>query len=188
MKYDPTKPVNTYWDIGQANYMSIWFEQRVGLERHLIDFVQDNLKKVPYYVDILTKKGYTYGTHVLPHDAEQDRANAEFTTKVMIERAFPNAKVHVNENFPGAIRAGIEAVRNIFPFLHFDKDKCSEGLHSLRHYHFKVNPNTGKTYGEEPDHEYSDAADALRALAMAFRVTNKGKPMAKKHSIYSINQ
>lgn len=185
VKYDPTKPVNTYWDIGQANYMSIWFEQKVGLERHLIDFVQDNLKKVPYYVDILQNKGYTYGTHVLPHDAEQDRANAEFTTKVMIERAFPNAKVHVNENFPGAIRTGIEAVRNIFPFLRFDKVRCADGIHSLRHYHFRVDPNSGKTYGEEPDHEFSDAADALRALAMAFRVTDKKRMAAKNRSIYS---
>ena len=172
---DLTKPVYTYWDIGEANYMSIWCEQREGLNRYLVDFIQDQYKKVPYYLDLLQQKKYLYSVHVLPHDAEQSRANAEFTTKVMVQRGFPNAKVVVNQNFPGAIATGIEAVRNIFPFLHFDKVKCADGLHSLRHYHYKVDEETGKSYGKEPDHEYSDAADALRMLAMAFRVNEKKK-------------
>jgi phage terminase large subunit len=185
--YDPSKPVNTYWDIGQSDYMSIWMEQRVGLERHIIDFIQDQFQKVPYYVDLLQKRGYNYALHVLPHDAEHERANAEFTTKVMVERAFPNAKVHVNETFPGAVKAGIEAVRNIFPFLRFDKVKCREGLYHLKMYHYKTDPQTGRSYGEEPHHDYSDAPDALRTLAMAFRVSEKKIGASrKKKSIYAV--
>lgn len=178
--YDPSKPCNTYWDIGQANCMSIWIEQRVGLERHLIDFVQDSMQKVPYYIDLLQKKGYNYALHVLPHDAKQDRANAEFTTFEIVRRAFPNSLVHVNDNFAGAVNVGIEAVRNIFPFLKFDKDKCRAGLYSLKMYHFKVNPETKKSYGEEPHHDFSDAPDALRALAMAFRVKESVQRMKPK--------
>jgi len=185
VKYDPSKPVNTYWDIGQADCMSIICEQKNGLERNLIDFIQGNMQKVPYYIDILNRKGYTYGTHVLPHDAKQDRANAEFTTETMIRNAFPNAKVHVNETFAGAVRTGIEAVRNIFPFLRIDKEKGADFLHSMAHYHYRVHPETGKSYGEEPHHDYSDFPDALRALAMAFRVTDKRKIEKKKSAIYS---
>ncbi len=113
----------------------------------------------------------------------QSRANAEFTTEVMIQRAFPNARVHVNENFKGAVKTGIEAVRNVFPFLLFDKEKCRLGLYSLKMYHYKIDPSSGKAYGEEPDHDFSDAPDALRALAMAFRVKPKKEQesdMAKK--------
>lgn len=171
--YDPSKPCNTYWDIGEADCMSIWIEQKVGLERYLIDFIQDQYQKVPYYVELLQKRGYNYSLHVLPHDAKQSRANAEFTTFEMIKRAFPNAKVHVNDNFKGAVRVGIEAVRNVFPFLRFDKEKCRQGLYSLKMYHYKTDPNTGKSYGEEPHHDFSDAPDALRALAMAFRVKDQ---------------
>lgn len=186
IKYDPTKPCNTYWDIGQADCMSIWIEQKVGTERYLIDFIQDSLQKVPYYIDLLKKRSYNYAVHVLPHDAEHDRANAEFTTSQMVQNAFPNSKVHVNPTFPGAVRAGIEAVRNIFPFLHFDKEKCRAGLYSLKMYHYKVNPATGKSYGEEPHHDFSDAPDALRALAMAFRVKGKTKPEPRqRRSIYA---
>lgn len=184
--YDPSKPVTCYWDIGQADCMSIWIEQKVGLKRYLVDFVQDNLQKIPYYVDILQKKGYNYTLHVLPHDAEQDRANAEFTTKQMIEKAFPNAKIHINENFAGAVKVGIEAVRNIFPFLHFNKNPCRLGLYSLKMYHYRTDPNTGKAYGENPHHDFSDAPDALRMLAMAFRTSDKkAKPKVRTgKSIY----
>ncbi len=182
--YDPSKPVKAYWDIGQANCMSIWIEQQVGLDRHLIDFVQDSMQKVPFYIDILNKKGYNYAVHVLPHDAEQDRANAEFTTKQMVQKAFPNSTIHVNENFAGAVRTGIEAVRNIFPFLHFDKVKCRLGLYSMKMYHYKVHADTGRTYGEEPDHAFSDAPDALRMLAMAFRVRkNEFRKRKEKRNI-----
>lgn len=183
--YDPSKPCNTYWDIGQADCMSIIIEQRVGVERNLVDFIQDNLQKVPYYIDLLNKRGYNYATHVLPHDARQDRANAEFTTEMMVKKAFPNAKVIVNETFPGAVRTGIEAVRNIFPFIRIDKVKGADFLHSMAHYHFRVNPVTGKSFGEEPHHDFSDFPDALRAMAMAYRVTDKKKTEKKLKSIYS---
>ena len=155
--------------------MSIWIEQKVGLNRYLVDFVQDNLEKVPHYIEILQRKGYNYSHHMLPHDGEHDRANAEFTTKQMVQKAFPNSHVECNENFSGAVKMGIEAVRNIFPFLHFNKEACRAGLYSLKMYHYKVNPETGRSYGEKPSHDYSDAPDALRTLAMAFRKTGPRK-------------
>lgn len=182
--FDPKKPCNTYWDIGEANMMSIWIEQRIGQERHLVDFIQGQYHKVPYYLDLLQKKGYIYALHVLPHDAEHERANAEFTTRTLVERAFPNSRVHVNENFAGAVKMGIEAVRNIFPFLHFHKTNCREGLYSLKMYHYKTNPE-GRQYGEEPHHDFSDAPDALRALAMAFRVGTAKVRTKGRRSIYA---
>lgn len=167
--FDTGKPMSTYWDLGEADCMSIWIEQKIGTDRYLVDFVQDSLKKVPHYLEILQKKGYLYTSHVLPHDAMHSRANAEFTTFQLIKRAFPNCEVIVNPTFPGAVMAGIRAVRNVFPFLHFHKTNCRLGLVSMKKYHFKIDPLTKKPYGEEPDHDHSDAPDALRALAMAYR-------------------
>ncbi len=186
--YDPSKPVNTYWDIGEADCMSIWYEQRVGVNRYLIDFTQDNLQKVPYYIDILKEKGYNYAHHVLPHDGDHDRANAEFTTKQMVQRAFPNAIVTCNENFAGAVKMGIEAVRNIFPFLYIDRERCRQGLYSLKMYHYKTDPETGRSYGEKPHHDYSDAPDALRTLAMAGRRTDKRQEKTPKPRVSIIRK
>lgn len=185
LEYDASKPCNTYWDIGHADCMSIWIEQKVGQNRYLIDFIQGQYEKVPYYIDQLHQKGYNYSLHVLPHDAKQDRANAEFTTHDMVAKAFPNARVHVNPNFAGAVKAGIQAVRNVFPFLYFDKERCREGLYSLKMYHYRTN-HEGRVQGETPSHDFSDAPDALRMLAMAFRQSDKKAPSPKKkHSIYA---
>lgn len=181
---DLSKPVNLYCDIGEADCFSMWCEQKEGLNRYLVDFIQNHSQKVPYYINEIQKRQFIVGNIILPHDAEQSRTNAEFTVKVMFQKAFPNAKVVVNPNFPGAVRMGIEAVRNVFPFLHFNKKLCADGLFSLSQYHWKKNVKTDKPHGEEPDHEFSDAPDALRMLAMAFRVTSKKKSDYKKVSIY----
>jgi phage terminase large subunit len=167
--YDPSKSVSTYWDIGEGDYMTIIMKQKVGLEHYIIDYIQDRHHKVPYYLQLLHDKKYTYDMHVLPHDADHDRADAEFNTKMQVIRSFPNCRVIVNNTYAGAVRDGIEAVRNIFPFLRFDKEKCADLLFSLAHYHYKVDPVTGKTYGQEPHHDYSDGPDALRAMAMSYR-------------------
>jgi len=182
--YDASKPCSTYWDIGEGDYMTIIIKQKVGLEHWIVDYIQDKHKKIPYYLELLHQKTYTYDLHVLPHDANHDRADAEFNTKTQVEKSFPNSKVHVNETYPGAVRDGIEAVRNIFPFLRIDKEKGADLLFSLAHYHYKVDPITGKTYGEEPHHDFSDGPDALRAMAMAFRVTKKKTEARKTRSIY----
>lgn len=179
---DLSKPVNLYADIGEADKFVLWCEQKEGLNRYLVDLIVDRGQKVPYYINEIQKRKFIVGTIVLPHDAEQSRANAEFTVKVMFQKAFPNSKVVVNPNFPGAVRTGIEAVRNIFPFLHFNEDSegVREGLFSLAHYHWKVDEETGKAYGREPDHEYSDEPDGLRTLAMAYRVQDKKPPLPRR--------
>lgn len=179
---DLSKPVNLYADIGEANRFVLWCEQKEGLNRLLVDMIAGSGEKVPYYISEIQKRKFIVGTIVLPHDAEQNRANAEFTVKVMFQRAFPNSKVVVNQNFPGAVAVGIEAVRNIFPFLHFNEDSegIKDGLFALAHYHWKVDPDTGKSYGKEPDHEYSDEPDGLRTLAMAFRVKDKKAPEERR--------
>lgn len=184
LKYDPSKPCSAYWDIGEGDYMTIIIKQKVGLEHWIVDYIQDKHKKVPYYLELLHSKPYTYDLHVLPHDADHDRADAEFNTKTQVEKSFPNSKIHVNETYPGAVRDGIEAVRNIFPFIRIDKTKGADLLFSLAHYHYKIDANTGKPYGQEPHHDFSDGPDALRAMAMAFRVNSRKKEMRKSRSIY----
>lgn len=179
---DLSKPVNLYADIGEANRFVLWCEQKEGLNRLLVDMIGGSGEKVPYYINEIQKRKFIVGTIVLPHDAEQNRANAEFTVKVMFQKAFPNSKIVVNPNFPGAVAVGIEAVRNIFPFLHFNEESegVKDGLFALAHYHWKVDPDTGKSYGREPDHEYSDEPDGLRTLAMAFRVKDKQAPQPRR--------
>lgn len=182
--YDASKPVSTYWDIGEGDYMTIIMKQKQGLEHHIIDYIQDRHQKNAYYLGLLHERPYRYDLHVLPHDSEHDRADAIHNTKTQVALSFPNSRIQVNKNYAGAVKDGIEAVRNLFPFLRIDKVKCADLLFSLAHYHYKVDPNTGISYGAEPHHDFSDGPDALRGMAMAPRQADqKAKPPQQHRQI-----
>ena len=66
--YTPMLPVNTYWDLGYADMVSIWFAQPAPFEIRVIDYYQSNHKDVNHYFQILQNKEYVYGEHVLPWD------------------------------------------------------------------------------------------------------------------------
>tara|TARA_R110000868_G_C10972640_1_gene770691 strand:- start:24690 stop:25949 length:1260 start_codon:yes stop_codon:yes gene_type:complete len=166
--YDATKPVDVFFDLGWADNTSMWFAQIIGHEFRIIDFTQNQFKKTPFYTKLMQDKGYTYGRIYLPHDANNENINQERTTYQIIREAFPNASVDVLENFSGAIKAGIEAVRNIFPLCYFDKEKCADGLQALRHYKYNIDENGKSTM--HPEHDWSShAADAFRYLAMSLK-------------------
>lgn len=165
--YDPTKPVSTVWDLGWGDYTSIWFVQCIGHEFRLIDFYQNHRQRTSHYAEIMQQRGYLYDRIFLPHDAGNESMNAERTTEQILIESFRNASVMVIPNFPGAMKKGIQAARNIFPLCQFDKEKCADGLSALRHYHYKVDPDTKKV-SKEPEHDASShAADSFRYLAMA---------------------
>jgi phage terminase large subunit len=68
--YDPTKPVHTFWDLGWGDLTSIWFVQSFPFEFRVIDYLEGSGKALKHYQSELQTRGYVYGTHYLPHDAE----------------------------------------------------------------------------------------------------------------------
>jgi phage terminase large subunit len=180
--YNPALPVTISWDLGFNNYTSIWFAQYADYQWRVFDFHQDQFKKAPHYCEILQNKGYVYDKIWLPHDSENEHIAAERTSMQIVRSSFPNVFVDKLDNFKGAVRAGIEAARNIFPLCVFDKVRCSEGLHSLRRYHYKIDPDRG-VHSREPDHEFSDAADSFRYFAMAVTAPPQRNPLQQKTAV-----
>jgi phage terminase large subunit len=75
---------------------------------------------------------------------------------------------------------GINAARTVFPNCYFDREKCADGLQSLRHYRYDVDPDTGQ-FSRTPLHDqYSHAADALRYMALS---TQSKKPVKKDEDL-----
>jgi len=70
--YRDGNPVNTMWDMGFDDSMTIWLEQDLGRWINRIGYIQDRHKGIPYYVNKLIdwrdKHGVVFGKHVLPHD------------------------------------------------------------------------------------------------------------------------
>lgn len=161
--YDVLKPVTTFWDLGWADNTSIWFAQSVGGELRLIDYYSNSQMPLQHYLGVLQDKGYIYGTDWLPHDARaKSLATGKSVEEVMMGL---QRKVNITPNL--SLFDGINAARTIFNRCYFDKDKCAEGLQSLRHYRYDVDPESKQLSGK-PLHDWSShAADAFRYFAIA---------------------
>ena len=160
LSYDRAIPVHTAWDLGQADYMSIWFFQinRQG-EVMVIDYFQRSDTPLDQIVQILNSKGYTYGTHIWPHDARaRDRGGITFE---MQARDF-NVTGQILENH-GKID-GINLVRTTLSKLWFDGIKCRKGLECLSKYKKRWNNQIGGFTSDDVHDKYSHGADSMRYL------------------------
>src|SRR5690606_37566564 len=87
-------PVNTYWDLGRSDLTAIWFIQRVGMEWRVVDYYENAGKHIDHYMHELQKRGYVYGTHHLPHDAENQYVGQKNTVEQQV-RAFNMGAVRI---------------------------------------------------------------------------------------------
>lgn len=162
--YDPTKPVSVYCDLGWADLTSIWFAQHIAGEVRLIDFLEGQQRPWNDYLKELQAKPYVYGTLWLPHDAQ---AKALGTGR-SIEEISRNVGWRVRIVPKLSVADGINATRTLFTTLWFDRDNCADGLQSLRHYRYELDPNG--QFSRNPLHDQaSHGADALRYLAVAMQ-------------------
>lgn len=163
--YDPTVPVDTYWDLGWADNTSIWFAQSVAMQYRVIDFYQNQLQSLQHYIQMLQSRGYIYGTDHIPHDGRAKQLGTGRSIEEMLRAAGRSVKIVPKLS----VTDGINAARAIFPLCWIDADKCSDGLASLRHYRYDVDPDTGK-YSQTPLHDWaSHAADAFRYLGVSIK-------------------
>lgn len=178
--YDPSKPVYTFWDLGHSDKTAIWFVQRIGLEYNIINFYQNNLKKLGHYLEHMQSLGYVYGTVYMPHDADNETLASRSIARMTRDAGY---KVVVVQR-PAKKLLGINAVRTIFPLCNFDELQTADGWQCLSHYSYKVNPETGN-FSKEPDHnEYSHGNDAMQTFALSLKSeTDSKKPKVKETTV-----
>jgi hypothetical protein len=161
--HDPRIVVDTWWDLGINDRMSIWFTQSVAQEVRVIDFYEATGHGLPHYAQKLTEKGYIYGRHVAPHDIEVRELGTGRSRKETAEAL--GIRFDVAPNLP--IIDGIDALRSTFSRLWFDAEKCRDGINALKNYR-KQYDEKRKTYLNQPFHDWSsNAADAARMLAVS---------------------
>jgi phage terminase large subunit len=160
-------PVHTAWDLGHSDNTAIWFFQRVGFDFRLIDYHQDCAQKLDAYLLLLQQRGYVYGRHYLPHDAQSDRLEGK-SIAAQIGAVYGDRAVVV---VPRTDNVGndLNVCRTVFAQCYFDKERCADGLHALRHYRYNVDADTGRR-SRLPLHDWSsDGADAFRCFAVGFK-------------------
>ena len=161
--YDPALPVDTDWDLGISDKMSIWFSQslRSG-EVRLIDYYENSGEGIPHYAGVLKEKGYVYGEHWAPHDI---RVRELGTGKSRLETA-KNHGITFRIVRDIGVADGIDAARLILPRCWFDETKCRAGLEALAFYRKRYNERL-QEFTDTPLHDWSShGADAFRGLAV----------------------
>lgn len=179
VSYEPRFLVDTWWDLGINDRMSIWFTQTIGTELRVIDFLEDSGKGLIHYIARMKEKAYQYGRHTAPHDIEV----RELTSGKSRRDTAENLGITFNVAPKLSLSDGIDACRNIFTSCWFDKTKCKEGLNALKNYR-KQYDEKRKTYLNQPYHDWSsNAADAFRTLAVSYELKRQGitEPIPDKY-------
>lgn len=162
--YEATKPVHTFWDLGNRDPCAIWFFQHVGMEYRFIDYWEgSDVGGLPTWIQVVRSKGYIYGEHLWPHDGNFTQLGTGKLLKEMAEdlglrpvRVVPRTKDK---------QASIEKVRPILKRAYFDNEKCAVGLIRLENYRREWDDNLG-VWSKNPRHdESSHAVDALMTMA-----------------------
>ena len=176
--YDPALPVDTDWDLGIGDAMSIWFSQstRSG-EVRLIDYYEASGEGFPHFATLLRSKGYSYGQHWAPHDIQvrelsSGRSRLEVAASLGI-RFEVTPRLH--NAVAGEVEEGIHAARMLFPRCWFDADKCKAGIEALQHYRRDYNERLNE-FKATPVHDWACFTPDTEVL-MRFG-TNQAQPIA----------
>ena len=182
--YDPSTPVQTWWDFGWSDATAIWFVQEQADHLAVIDYREGShislikwvraVRDLPYLYDHarlgLTRD--TYERHFAPHDLSQTEYGYGKTRYTIAQEC------HTHEDgvmVPGLrftpvprgpLEDGIEATRKLLARVRIDEAKCQAGLNALRSYSYQWRDDV-QTYSKIPQHDWtSHGADALRTGAV----------------------
>lgn len=185
----PNVPVNTFWDLGYNDETAIWFHQRASSEDRFIDYLEARNKPLSFYAQQLQAKGYLYGTHYLPHDADNKSLQTGKSVRNLIEEMLPGARIEVVPRVENLV-SGINQTRAAISSAWFDAERCANGLSCLENYRREYDERL-RAYKATPLHDWaSNGADAFRQFAQAMANggigAGKAKPFRRSGSPMSV--
>ncbi len=163
--YEESLPVNTAWDLGIDDSMTIWFYQVSGQEIRFIDYYENSGEGLGHYALELQKKEYVYEKHFAPHDIEVRELGTGKSRKEVAKKLGINFTTVPKM----AVDDGINAVRSMFNQFWFDKKKCNRGIQALKNYK-KDWDEKNMVYRRTALHNWaSHGADSMRTFAMGYK-------------------
>ena len=169
----PSIEVDTFWDLGVDDSMTIWFMQPVGKEFRFIDYYENSGFGLEHYAKHLKSLPYVYGMHYMPHDADiREMTSGEIAkSRKEVAESLGIRPITVCErarNMDVIVNVHIPAVRNIFPSCWFDEKKCARGISALTGYRSEYDEEK-KILSSRPLHDWtSHGADAFRTFAVGY--------------------
>ncbi len=166
---EPSIPVHTFWDLGIADCMTIWFVQAVGKEIRFVNYYEHTGEGMAHYINYLDQfkrdHSISYGDHFAPHDIEVrelSTGKSRRDTALKMGIAFRVVQQH-------KVADGIEATRRLFNRFWFDQKRCKHGVECISQYRYDYDEKRG-VFRDAPLHDWaSHCADALRQLSMGWQ-------------------
>lgn len=162
-------PVNTFWDLGFNDTTAIWFHQEIAREHRFIHAYENSGESLAHYVAYLQSRGYIFGTHFLPHDADNKSLQTGKSTRQILEELLPGHRFEVVPRIENVL-FGINDTRlKMTGPVYIDEVECADGIISLDNYRKKYNEKLD-VFTDEPLHDrYSNYADAFRQWSQGYR-------------------
>lgn len=149
------------WDLGIGDSTALIFAQMVGREWRIVDCYEASGVGLDHYVKVLNEKNYTYGGHILPHDARaKELGTGKTREEVLTSLGVRNITVLKQQS----VEDGINAVRMTLPKCWFDQTRCKPLLEALRQYRTEYDEKR-RAFRANPLHDWtSHFADSMRYL------------------------
>ncbi len=179
IKHDKFRPVDVSFDLGRADRTSIWFWQQNGMDHYAVDHYSNCGFGMDHYLAQMQDRKYLYRRIYLPHDAAHHHQSAQKSIEMQVREVYPGeGRVKIVPKI--GIAAGINVTRAMWPRIHMNEGKCADGITSLQHYRYAVDPDTGQR-SPNPLHDWaSHDADGLRCYTVGLR--EDAKPQAEAAS------
>lgn len=162
--WDRSAPVHTFWDIGSPKNTRCTYIQFVGRELHAIDHDFDINLGPTARVAHMKSKGYSFGTHYLPHDADAEEKSGANFKKQLADAGLENLRVipRCHEIWPG-----INKLTEILPRMVFHATACEKLVESAEQYCVKKSTADGFLTNTIVQNWACHSVDTLRMLAEA---------------------
>ena len=172
----PELPVHTAWDIGRRDPTSIWFFQATEDKIYLLKYYENVMQSMEFYIgivrDFLELHRLRNGVNFAPHDIKVH----EWTNGLSRIDSAAKMGFYFKDVPNQKIMDGINAVRTLFPKLHFDSNECKIGLNALKQYQ--------RNERGEPVHDFaSHPADALRTLATGWHDSYRTETLFQERTL-----
>lgn len=159
---DRQYPVHVALDLGFSDAMVAIFSQTIGQQERLLMAKAWRHTAIPDMLDEWEKLPFPVGHVILPHDAKVRELGSGLTRREIFEQRGYTVVMAPNQS----IHEGINAVREMLPFVWMDAEGCKMLREAIASYRADWD-ELKRVYHTRPLHDWSSHwADALRYLAL----------------------
>ena len=172
-------PVDTSWDLGVNDNMTITFWQNVGMERRAIDYYENSGEGWAHYAKVLSEKGYNYRLHYGPHDLIHRMLDQTAKTRQEHAEEAGIKPWQVVSRIPDEL-SGIDASRAFMAQVYMDEERCARLIDCCDNYRKEWDDKLG-VFKDRPRHdEYSHGYKSLETYAVGQPTSPISRPAPRR--------